>query len=127
MINEKNFKKWRAEAIAKLYLLNSGLVALLPNYSDKYEFLAISKNAPDKNFAIEIKATKCPKREIKRVFHNTRRKFTNYSLPVILMYVNYDDMGKGYFEVFKKNSRKDREIQSLEVGVLKETISELIA
>lgn len=122
----KNLENWRAEEIAKVYLLNSGLVTLLPNYTDNFDFLAISKNLPDKKIAVEVQATKYPQKEIKKVFSKTRRRFAQSSLPGILMYIDYDKEN-GYFEVFEKNSEANHVIQPLQTDKLKEQISQLIS
>lgn len=122
----KNLENWRAEEIAKVYLLNSGLVTLLPNYTDNFDFLAISKNLPDKKIAVEVQPTKYSQKEIKKVFSKTRRKFAQSSLPGILMYIDYDKEN-GYFEVFEKSSEANHIILPLQTDKLKEQISQLIS
>ncbi len=44
MKSVKKFEDWRAEEIAKVYLLNCGLVTLIPDYDNKYDFIAINAN-----------------------------------------------------------------------------------
>lgn len=125
MKNIREFETWRAEEIAKVFLLNSGLVTLVPEYGNKYDFLAISKKSPDKKIAVEIRATKYSKDYIKRVFTKTKRQFSKSQLPVLLMYINYDKEN-GYFEVLKENGVEKKEIQPLQPEKFKRELSELI-
>lgn len=125
MKNIREFETWRAEEIAKVFLLSSGLVTLVPEYGNKYDFLAISKKSPYKKVAVEVKATKYSKEDIKRVFTKTRRQFSKSGLPVLLMYINYDEEN-GYFEVLEENGVEKKEIQPLKPEKFKRELSELI-
>jgi hypothetical protein len=125
MKNIREFETWRAEEIAKVFLLNSGLVTLVPEYGNKYDFLAISKKSPDKKVAVEVKATKYSKDDIKRVFTKTKEQFSKSELPVLLMYINYDKEN-GYFEVLEENGVRKKEIQPLQTEKLTRELSELI-
>lgn len=120
----KNFEAWRAEEIAKVYLLNSNLLTLLPESDDQFDFFAISKNQPARKIAVEVKATKYAKGDIKRVFNGTRNKFSEYPFPVILMYIN-NDKENGYFEIFN-NGLSSHEIEPLETERLREKISGIV-
>jgi len=122
----REIENWRAEEIAKVYLLNSGLVTLLPNYTtDKFDFLAIGKDLPDRKIAVEVKATKYPKNEIKKVFGKIRKEYTRLPLPVIVMYIDYDKEN-GYFEILKKKSEVKHDLQPLQSDTLKQELSGLV-
>src|SRR5215213_1021339 len=121
----KKFEGWRAEEIAKVFLLNSGLVTLLPEYNDQFDFLAISKDFPDKKIAVEVKATKYSKGEIRKVFNKTRKQLSNYQLPVLVMYID-QDKENGYFEVLKEGGTRENEIQPLQPEKFKQELSQLI-
>ena len=114
MKNAKKFEDWRAEEIAKVYLLNSDLVTLLPDYENKYDFIAISKSSPEKRFAIEVKATKLPESDIPRVSHKVRSLFADSQFPVLIMYID-NDKEKGYYEIIDCSEREEiKPIQSEE-------------
>lgn len=105
---------WRAEEIAKVYLLNSGLVTLLPDYENKFDFIAISKTSPEKIFAIEVKASKNPKSTNILFTPNEKEMIANSKFPVLLMYIDYDKE-KGYYELINDNKRTEmKPIQSEE-------------
>jgi len=123
MKDVKEFQGWRAEEIAKVYLLNSGLVTLLPYNSDTFDFLAMSNKSPEKKIAIEVKATKYSKSDIERVFKKERNQKTNPGLPVLLMYINYDSEN-GYFEVLRENGK--HEIEPLHTETINQKLHELI-
>jgi len=126
MNNTKKIETWRAEEIAKVFLLNSGLVSLLPDFDNKFDFLAISNKTPDKKILIEVKATKYPKSELKKAFIKTRNQLSHTNLPAVLMYINYDNEN-GYFETFKHiPHNKNQEIQVLQADKFKEKLEELI-
>ena len=122
---DKQFEAWRAEEIAKVLLLNSGLVKLVPEYNDQFDFLAISSQSPDKKIAVEVKPTKSSGEEIKRVFNKTREQLSKCELPVLLMYVN-SDSENGYFEVLSKNGKQVHGIQLLQPAQLESTLAELV-
>lgn len=121
----KKFESWRAEEIAKVYLINSGLVSLLPNNTDKFDFLAISKQTPEKKIAIEVKATKYSKSELKRIFSKIRRRYSNFKMPVVLMYIDYDKEN-GFFEILKSDLDSNNLIQPLDTTTLKSELSALL-
>jgi hypothetical protein len=127
MNDTKKIEAWRAEEIAKVFLLNSGLVSLLPDYENNHDFVAISKKRPDKKIIIEVKATKYPKSELKKAFIKTRNQLSHSTLPALLMYINYDNEN-GYFESFKNvQCENNHEIQVLQTDKFKEGLEELIA
>lgn len=97
----------------------------MPEYGNKYDFLAISKKSPDKKIAVEIKATKYSRDDIKRVFTKAKRQFSKIQLPVLLMYINYDKEN-GYFEVLEENGVEKKNIHLLQAEKLNRELSELI-
>lgn len=114
MKNTKNFEDWRAEEIAKVYLLNSGLITLLPDYENKFDFIAISKASPEKRFAIEVKATKIPTSDIPKVLPREGNLFDDSKFPVLRMYIDHDKE-KGYYEIINRSKRAEiQPIQSKE-------------
>lgn len=123
MKDVKKIEEWRAEEIAKVYLLNSGLVTLLPNYNDKFDFLAISKENPDKKIAIDVKATKYSRSEIEKQLLKTKKNITLNGLPVLLMFINYDKEN-GFFEVLKQN--EVNELQPIKTDIFNKKIKELV-
>lgn len=125
MKNIREFESWRAEEIAKVFLLNSGLVTLVPEYGNKYDFLAISKKSPDKKIAIEIKPTRHSKDDIKKASARAKKQFSKFRLPVLLMYIN-QDKENGYFEVLQENGLEKNEIQPLQPEKFKKELYELI-
>lgn len=125
MNNIRQIESWRAEEIAKVYLLNSGLVTLVPEYNSKFDFLAISKRSPEKKIAVEVKATRHTKEEIKKVSDKTKKQFSSYNLPILLMYIN-DDKENGFFEVINEIGVQKPEIHPLQQEELEKELSKLM-
>lgn len=126
MNEQRRLEHERAETIATLYLLNSGLVKLVPDYSDDYDFLAISKNDSLRQFAVEVKLTKYPKKDLKRIFSKERKKISRLSLPSIFIYID-QHKENGFYEIFKKGQKVTRELQPLDIQELNKQISNLIS
>ena len=103
MKNIKQFQGWRAEQIAKVFLLNLGVFELneYSSLKDKgYDLIAVLKDNPDKKVGIDIKASKYSKNEIKsRYFTKTVIR----ELPLIQIFVNYDKES-GYFRFVNQHT-----------------------
>lgn len=113
----------RATAIGSVYLLNSGLVKLLPDYNE-FDFLAISKTSPNKKIAIEIQATRYSKREIEKIFEKKRIRLAAAGLPVLLMYIN-ERKEIGYFEVIDRH-KHHQQIEPLQTDKLQQQLQQLV-
>jgi len=115
MKNKKQFQGWRAEQIAKVFLLNSGLFDLteITNYSHKdkgYDFIGILKANQNKRLGIDVKATKYSKSEIKnKLFSKTYLS----ELPLLQLFVNYDKES-GYFRIVTENRKSELKVMKRE-------------
>lgn len=125
MTDTKKIESWRAEEIAKVFLLNSGLVTLVPQYENAFDFIAISKQAPNKKIAVEVKATKYSEEGVKRIAAKAKNQFLKTGLPILMMYIN-SDKEDGYFQILRENNEQCQEVQPLQSKQLNEQLSELI-
>ncbi|MBU6342280.1 MAG: hypothetical protein KGS48_12360 [Bacteroidetes bacterium] len=121
MSTKKEMDAWRAELIAKVFLLSSGFT-VLPVPEDKaYDFLAIEDQGKKQKLAIEVLATRSSKMTIAKKFEALRESIVPNGMPVVLFYIN-SEKENGYFEVIGKNNRSG--ILPLKKAVFKELLSE---
>lgn len=125
MTDAKKMEGWRAEEIAKVFLLNSGLVTLVPEHDDNFDFIAISKQAPAKKIAVEVKATKYSEEGIRKIAAKIKAQASKTSLPILMMYIN-SDKEDGYFQILREDNGQCQELQPLQSKQFKERLSELI-
>lgn len=104
MSTAKKIEAWRAELIAKVFLLSNGY-SVLPVEGDKsYDFIAQNDNAGHQKLAIEVLPTRYSKQEIVKKFSVLRDSIVPNGIPVVLLFIN-SDKENGYFEVIGKKSR----------------------
>lgn len=123
MKNIRDFGAWRAEEIAKVFLLNTKIIDIYPDSSNKFDFIVVGKLSSQKRIGIEIKATKYSKSEITKKYNQTTNKFIDSSIPVIIMYIDYDNE-KGFFQVINRGVID--EIKTIDTKSLSEKISIII-
>jgi len=119
----RKWAKWYAGEIAKIYLLNSGLVNLLPDREEKYDFIAVSSRQPLKQFPVKIKATKYRPSEIFKAYQKTRANLVRRKSPVLVMYVDYDSR-EGFYEYI--DNKLPKELSRLDIKQFNRTLGKLI-
>jgi hypothetical protein len=114
----------RAEAIAKVFLLNSGLVEVMKSLDGNSDFWVIGRKAPYKKLAVEVKPTKYSKSEIKKNYAVQRTLLQQSDMPVLMFYVDCQK-DKGFFEVLNHDASND--IEPLDAPLLDLRLKELMA
>lgn len=104
MSTNKEIEAWRAELIAKVFLLSSGFT-VLPVPDDKsYDFIAIEEQGKHQKLAVEVLPTRSSKMAIVKKFGALRDSIVPNGIPVVLFYIN-SDREDGYFEVIGKQKK----------------------
>jgi hypothetical protein len=91
MSTVKNFEEWRAEEIAKLFLLKSGFKMAIENYpTPLLDFFIVLKDKPDVKFAVEVKTNKSFNLRIKKQVEQLKiyRDAGMLTIPVLIFKIN---------------------------------------
>ena len=120
----KKFEEWRAEQIAKVYLLsNNNFFTLLPSNDENLDFFLLKNDDFSKKIGVFIIPTKYQKSEIKKIYDNLRRNFKTLNIPIIIMYINYDNK-HGFYEIV--NGALTQDVTNIKIDEFKKKIDELI-
>lgn len=91
MDNVKNFKEWRAEEIAKVFLLKSNYKLAVDQYpTPLFDFFVTVKDNPKVKFAVEVKTTSSFQLNLKKQLSNikTYRDADMITIPVLLFKID---------------------------------------
>ena len=87
----KNFSEWRAEEIAKIYLLKSGYNLTIEKYpTPLFDFFITLKDNPEVRFAVEVKTSKNFLPGLRKQLSNLKiyRDAGMITLPVLLFKID---------------------------------------
>lgn len=100
MDNIKNFREWRGEEIAKVFLLKSDFKINIGNYPTPLLDLFITlKDKPDVKFAVEVKTNKSFNLRVKKQIEQLKiyREANMLNIPVFIFKIN-DEKETGEFD-----------------------------
>ncbi len=97
MISIRQIQAENALTIAKLLLLRTKMFELQFDPEQKFDLIAFNKSNPEQVLAIEVKATKKPKNELESYARMFQRKCSKSDIPILMMFVNYDEIEKGWY------------------------------
>ena len=91
------FIEWRADEIAQVYLNKAGL-DLLPDFGEKFDFIAFPKDTHRKQLAIEIKVWQRNLPPSMNMIENIASKPHYLATPFMIMFINVENE-KGFFYI----------------------------
>jgi len=104
MDSKKNFKEWRGEEIAKVFLLKTDFKINIGNYPTPLLDLFITlKDNPDVKFAVEVKTNQAFTQRIKKQIEQLKvyREANMLNIPVFIFKINEEkEIGEFDFLVF---------------------------
>lgn len=104
MSTDRKIEAWRAELIAKLFLMSNGYTVLPNGFQKSHDFIVQSDFDIKQQLAVEVKQTRYSKETILKKFAHLRDSIVPNGLPVVLFFIN-SDKENGYFEVIGKKKR----------------------
>ncbi|HRE09303.1 MAG TPA: hypothetical protein PK850_09890 [Ignavibacteria bacterium] len=120
MKDKRTFENERSETIAQFFLKSTGIVDLLPDFGEDFDFILFPKTTHQKQIGVEVKSTKLSLMGIKKKYVDLRRKYKHARIPVLILYINID-LESGFFEIIDKDN--PTELRELTLDILKREIN----
>ena len=112
MDNVNDFREWRAEEIAKLFLLKSKYKLMIEKYpTPLFDFFIYFKTDPSVKFAVEVKTTRNYQKGIRKQLTNIKiyKDASMITLPVLLFKID-EENEKGELDFLVLPSLKENNL-----------------